>query len=218
MSVSLLVDNDIVIKLAKMDVFKEGMACIGAGPQAVGSLRIMLRYMGVANAANRLKFTSDQAEADRLGAVLQTIVELELTQAEAELAATLMKLVLENGLDLQEGELALMVVAHVRGGLEVATGDKRALRSLPAFEKHWPQLGALRERFICCEQIFKRICAIHGLTRIQAAVRCSPSTEPTIAFVLEKTAAGGSANFMKGLDLVVADHLQDPAPGWLKEI
>jgi hypothetical protein len=166
MSVSLLVDNDIVIKLAKMDVFKEGMACIGAGPQAVGSLRIMLRYMGVANAANRLKFTSDQAEADRLGAVLQTIVELELTQAEAELAATLMKLVLENGLDLQEGELALMVVAHVRGGLE----------------------------------------------------RCSPSTEPTIAFVLEKTAAGGSANFMKGLDLVVADHLQDPAPGWLKEI
>jgi len=218
MTVSTLVDNDVVIKLAQMDVYADVMHCAGAKRGCVGSLKPMLRYMGIADARRRAKLTRSQAEADRLNEVLHTIVELEMTYEESHISVAVMKRVLEAGHDIQQGELALMVVAICRGGVDVCTGDKRALRSIPPLEKIWSDVRKLRGMFICFEQLFKRLCAVMGLRRVRAAVLTSPAADATVSFVYQQTSAGGDKAFIKGMCLVIEEHIQKSAPGWLKKL
>lgn len=134
MTVTVLLDNDVVIKLAQMDAYVDALVAVGVSPAHVGSLRVMLRYMGIADASRRTRLTKTPAEAERLNVALQSIVELEMTPKESALAALVMTQVLSAGLDLQEGELSLCVVAVSRGALDLCTGDKRAIRELPALE------------------------------------------------------------------------------------
>lgn len=216
MSVTQLIDNDVVIKLAQMDAFLDGMQSIGVKPGEVASLKAMLRFMGIADAARRERLTQSKAEADRLNDVLHGLVELEMTEEESRAATSVMKLVLQEGLDLDEGELALIVVASARGGLDVCSGDKRALRSLPALEKLWGAVKALRGRFVCLEQIFLRLCQLRGLPRVRDAVSRSPRADTAIAIAYEITASGGDKAFVKGMRMVLDEHLHKPAPGWLK--
>jgi len=218
MTVSTLVDNDVVIKLAQMDAYADVMNCIGAEQGSIGSLKPMLRYMGIADARRRAKLTKSQAEADRLSEVLYTIVELEMTDEEARVSAAVMKQVLEAGHDIQQGELALMVVATCRGGLDVCTGDKRALRSIPLLEKLWSEVGVLRGMFICLEQLFMRLCGVKGLGRVRTAVLTAPDADITVTFVYRQTSIGGDEAFKKGMRLVIEEHIQGPAPGWLKSL
>lgn len=218
MTVSTLVDNDVVVKLARMDAFRDGLAAIVDGGKA-GSLRVMLRYMGVADEERRLRLTDgNKAEADRLGAALHLIEETELSNEEASTAAAVMKAVLTEGLDLDQGELMLVVVATRRGGLDVATGDKRAIRSLPALEAEWPDVHCLRQRVICFEQVFASLAAAKGIARVRAAVRASPRADETITFVYEQTSSGGTKRFLEGLEFVIDEHIRRPAPGWLKAL
>jgi hypothetical protein len=219
MTVSVLVDNDVVVKLARMNAFADGLAGIGAQAGTFGSLRVMLRYMGIADEHRRLHLTAgNKAEADRLAAALHTITETELTAEEGADAAAAMKVALTNDLDLDEGELMLMVAAIRRGGIDVATGDKRAIRSLPALGSKWPNIHAMRERIICLEQLFGRLAAQQGLARIRAAVTTSPHADKTITFVYEQTNSGGVKRFQDGLEFVINDHIRQPAPGWLKPL
>ncbi len=218
MSVDLLVDNDVVIKLSRMDVFSEGMQVIGAEEGKVGSLRVMLRYMGIADEKRRLRLTQDnKAEAERLNVALHSIVELELTAAESKDAASLMKMALDNELDVDGGELMLMVVALHRGGIDIATGDKRAIRSLPALAELWPPVGSLRDRIVCLEQIFARLSTLRGIARVRTAVSTSPKADSTISYILDQTSSGGPTRFVAGVKLVLDHQIEEPAPGWLKK-
>lgn len=217
MTVNLLVDNDVVIKLARMDTYRDGIASLGRGPGQVGSLRVMLRYMGIADEARRLVHARTQAEADRLAQALHGIVEIELSDEESRAAAQAMKVVLEAELDLQEGELTLSVVAAMRGGMHVATGDKRALRSLPRLEVGWAQLAAMRGRFICFEQIFKRLCVCQGIARVSMAVAASPRADEAIAFVSNRYGSD-ARTFVAALDHLVTEQIEKQAPGWLVSV
>ncbi|WP_031409602.1 hypothetical protein [Thiomonas sp. FB-Cd] len=212
---ALLIDNDIVIKLARMDVFNEGVHAIGYSSADLGSLAVMLRYMGQLSEARRLQLTHSKEEADRLHAALQSITVIEPTDAETRTIAKVGKLAVESGLDLQEGELMLAVIAVSRGNLRIATGDKRALRSLPALETRWLDAGALRRQLYCLEQIFKSICATLGLQRVRAAVNTSPRADETIRFAYDNMQMSGKTAFIAFLDLVIKEHVEKPAPGWL---
>ena len=218
MSVTLLVDNDVVIKLARMDAYFDGMTAVGVAVGAVGSLRVMLRYMGIADEQRRMARTgSNKAEADRLNVVLHSIVEVEMTKEESEEAAAVMAQALSEGLDLDSGELMLMVVAARRRGIDVATGDKRAIRSLPGLAALWPVIEAIRERFICFEQIFAMLCKLHGIARVRAAIATAPGSDQTVAYVYDQTSSGGQSRFVAGLEYVIDDHIRVRAPGWLKK-
>ena len=219
MSVTLLVDNDVVIKLARMDAYIDAMTAVGIAVGEIGSLRVMLRYMGIADEQRRMARTeSNKAEADRLNVVLHSIVEVELTKEESEEAATVMALVLANGLDLNAGELMLLIVAARRGGIDVATGDKRAIRSLPGLAKLWPVIDAMRERVICFEQIFAKLSTVRGVARVRTAISMAPRSDKTVAFVYEQTSSGGSSRFVAGLEYVMDDQIRGPAPGWLRKL
>lgn len=217
MTVSLLADNDVVIKLAQMDVYDDAIAAIGATtPSAVGSIGIMLRHMGRASEARRLKFVDSREEADRLNDVLQSIQEIEPSAEESALATKVLKGILQRDLDIDAGELLLMVVAICRGSLDIATGDKRALRALPELEAMWPRVSGLRGRFFCLEQIVKHLSEQSGHPRVRQAILKAPHADKTLAYVLHHTSAHGASGFIQGLQLVIQNHIEEPAPGWLK--
>lgn len=220
MSPTHLIDSDVVIKLSRMDAFKDGMTAIGVSAKGAGSLSIMIRAMGLSNSAKRLALTrQNHAEADRLAASLHQLVPIETTEEESQIAAVLMKTILASGLDIQEGELALLVVAACRGGMDFVTGDKRALRELPALAGHWEPLNAMRGRTICLEQIFKRLCSALSFVRIRAAVTTSPQAEPGMTKTYEHASVnGGGPTFVALLDLIIREHIESGTPGWLKAL
>lgn len=211
---ALLIDNDIVIKLAQLDVYVDGLAAIGVTPRQVGSLGAMLRFMGL----RRREVTRTDAEADRLSKALASIAEIEPTPEEQKLAASLMKAIIGAQLDMDEGEVALMAVAVNRVGVEVATGDKRALRGLPQLAVRVPAIAALRGRMICLEQIFKRLCQAQGLPRIRAAILLARHADGTLTVAYDALSPEGAAAFVSGMDLVVQDRISSVAPNWLKKL
>jgi len=215
MTTRLLIDNDIVIKLACMDVYVEGLNAIGYAPVSVGSLTVMLRFMGLFEEARRRRVTHSQAEADRLLVALQSITQIEPTEEEAKVIASVSKIALMNDLDLQEGELMLLVIAVSRGNLRIATGDKRALRSLRAMEDLWADISQLRGQFYCLELIFSRLCSTLGFARVRQAVTTSPRADETIAYVYDQTQTAAQNGFIAGLGMVIREHIEHPAPGWL---
>lgn len=220
MTITLLIDNDVVVKLAQLDAYTDGLAGLGVKPSEVGSLGVMLRYMGLVDAEKRLRITGSQEEADRLALALQTITDVKLQQSEADAAAETLKAILESDgdVDVQEGELLLLTVAAMRGGMEVATGDKRALRSLPRLEAIWNAVSVLRKRIVCFEQIFKCICKLAGLARVTSAIRLSPQADKTITFIHSKFHAKGDRVFVQAVDYVVEEQIERLAPGWLKPL
>lgn len=216
MTVTVLVDNDVVIKLARMDAYLDALSGLGLTTQQVGSLKPMLRYMGIYSAEKRLRLTDSAAEASRLGAVLQSIVEIEMTASESQLAAQVMKAVLSAGLDIQDGELALCVVAVSRGQLDFCTADKRALKDLHRLEALWAGLGQLRGRCVCFEQVFGALCVKFGLPRVRKAVQTCSTTDLSITNIYRRSAGEGEHAFLLGLQQAIEDKIARHAPGWLK--
>lgn len=217
-SVGLLADNDVVIALSQMDAIHDALGAQGWQLSDVGSLAVMLRYMGKASEANRMRVMKTQAAADRFAAVLQKIVEIEPTKAEQELAAALMKAVLEAELDMQGGEITLIAVGVLRQRPDVATGDKRAMRALPMLSAKITQVSRLRGRFICLEQIVKALCKKFGLPRVRSAVSQARYADATITAAYDACGAGGESRFMALMDAVVKDRIENYSPGWLKPI
>lgn len=215
MTVSLLVDNDIVIKLARMDCFPSGMGALGRSPGEFGSIFHMLRYMGISSEQRRRNFCSNQAEADRLQAALASIVHVELTDDEANTAAEIMATAIENGHDLDEGETALIAVAITRDKMEVATGDKRAVLSLAPMERLEPRLSAVRGRLICLEQIFYRLAATNGGRVVTDAVRTCSNADGAIKFVAHEYGRDAK-HVAPALEHLVREQIEKEAPGWLK--
>lgn len=211
-AVSLLIDNDIVIKLAQMDVYREGIESIGGKTGHVGSTEPMLRFLARATVTNSLRLTHD--EQDRLRKILVTITEVEVTVEEGQLAAAMMKVILEAELDIQEGELLLMAIALKREGIRIATGDKRALRDLARLARAYPDLVRLTGRFICLEQIFKNICRLHGLARVRTAVVLARHADSTITKAYDVLSPGGASAFRQGL----ANEAATVAAAWLANI
>jgi hypothetical protein len=216
MTVAVLLDNDVVIKLARMDAYLDAIASMGFTEQQVGSLKPMLRHMGRYDRKRTARFTGNPAEAARLYSVLHSIVVLEMTPQEAALAANVMAKVVLAGLDFDEGELAMCVLAVSRGDLDFCTADKRAIRSLPKVENLWAELAKLRGRCICFEQVFGYLCRKAGFARVTQAVQTCPSTDKAITTIYDYTATSGSGKFLRALQLVIEDRIGQHARGWLK--
>lgn len=214
---TLLVDNDIVIKLAKMDCMDDALASIDRKVTELGSLGFMLRYMGKTSEAKRLQLAGNQVAADRLNEVLQRIKEIEPTPAQQQRAALILQQALLAELDLDAGEVGLMAVGVDVAEVEFATGDKRALRSLPRISQMESSLLALKKRIICLEQIIRKLCDRFGLQRVRRAVAASPRADEVVSSVYDQFGSD-SGLFCRMLDLVVAEHVEKPAPGWLKKL
>ncbi len=216
MTVSVLLDNDVVIKLARMDAYLDALSSLELTPRQVGSLKPMLRYMGLYDKSRLARFTDNAAEAARLLAALKSVVVMEMTPQEAALATNVGRAVLSAGLDIKEGELMMCVVAVSRGNLDFCTADKRALNSLPNVETYWADVGNMRGRCICFEELFYALCRKFGLARVTQAVRTCPTTEKSMTRLHDVSVARGQDHFLHELERYVEDRISRSARGWLK--
>ena len=216
---ALLIDNDVVIKLAQMRVYGEAIVALGYRRHEVGTLRFMLNYMGKSSNARRLAFMrSQQGAADQFKIVLDSIQELETTEDEAKLAAQLMRRILLEELDMDEGEVTLIAVAISRKPPALATGDKRALSGVPALALHEPCVTALHGKFICFEQVVKRLCSQLGMPRVRTAIATDRRADPMVTQAYDACASGGQAYFISALDFVVSKQLGALCGTWLVAI
>ena len=76
-ALTLAIDNDIVIKLAQMDVYRDGLSAIGVSPEQAGSTQTMLNYLTAAAHGTKLKLPSQ--EQDRLKSAIHTLTDLVMT-------------------------------------------------------------------------------------------------------------------------------------------
>lgn len=215
-TVRLLVDNDIVIKLAQMDCYDDALKSIDCPADGVGSLGFMLRYMGKTSGLARLRLTRDEAAADRLGAILPKIVEIEPTQDQQQLAAKIMKQALLSDLDLDPGEVGLMAVGVDLEAADLATGDKRALRSLPVMATFEVRLTKLRARLLCFEQLIGRLCRRFGMKRVRKAVTTFPAADGLLSQAYDKYSTADDQVFVQLMDHLGRKQIEQDAPGWLR--
>lgn len=214
--VTLLIDNDVVIKLAQMDAYGDALGALETPANEVGSLGYMLRYMGKGSSEKRKLFMRDEAGVDRLAAILSGMVEIEPTKEEESTAALIMKCALMNELDLHEGEVGLIAVALHRQSPDIATGDKKALRALPVASQTESALLKLKGRVICFEQIIGRFCTRYGIDRVRLAVQTAPYADETITQAFQNFGSKGAAIFNQLLTFLVDEQIASSAPGWLK--
>lgn len=217
MTVSILVDNDVVVKLARLGCFVEGMAALGRKPNECGSIFAMLRYMGIMDASRRARLCPTESEQERLQTALNSMVVVELTDAEVSLAAHFMAHALSVELDLDEGEVMLLAVAMSRDGLDIATGDKRALRALAPLARADAAVMKMQGRFYCLEEIFVRLARTHGQNFVRQAIARSPKADTTISAVFERVGSEQS-KFVQLLQFVMAEQIEHQSPGWLKKL
>lgn len=215
--VALVIDNDIVIKLSRIGTYEDALKALKLRPKQVGSLGVMLRYMGRASETSRMRLAGSKSGADRLAKALRSITEIEPEVAEKSLAATLMKIILLNGYDMDEGEVALLAVALLRGSVDMASGDKRSLRSLPHLARHEPSVTNLKGKLICFEQIVKLLCKLNGMPRVRLAVTTDRAADKTLTQAYDMCGARESL-FIAAMDMVIDEHINGPAPGWLKPL
>jgi hypothetical protein len=212
--VAILIDNDVVIKLAQMDAYADALSALGVKPKEVGSAPHMLDYMG----RKLARITRSQEEADRLQQILLSITEITITAEESALSAQMMKTILQAQLDMEEGEVLLMSVAIKRPETTLATGDKRALRGLPTLAETVPILATLKGRIICFEQIIRKLCEKHGFPRIRIAVLTARHADGTITMAYDELQSGGAKQFMAALNFLVQNQLPTVAPNWLRSL
>jgi hypothetical protein len=218
MDVRLLADNDVLIKLAQLDCFRDTLVAVNIAPKQVASLGFMLRYMGKTSADRQLQLLGDASAARRLGIVLSQVTELEPTLEQQKLAGTILKQALLAELDLDEGEVGLMAVGVDLPNADLATGDKRALRSLPRIAALETRLVVLKARFICFEQLIGRLCAKFGLKRVRTAVTTSPNADKLLSQAYDRYSSTDDMIFVQLMEHLGRKQLDEDAPGWLKPI
>jgi hypothetical protein len=217
MPVQVLVDNDIVIKLAQFDAFEEALALLGHAIGEAGTTKAARFQMGLRNPARRLRLTNgSQPAADRLGAIVGRLAGVETDPAEAALSAQIVKIALEASLDIDAGEAMLLSMLICRGARWFQTGDKRAIRSLPAAEARVPAIVPAKQRIVCLEQIIKGLLAAHGFPWVAARINAAPAADTGITLKLGRAQndAGRFTTFVNG----AIRNLSQQAPGWLSPL
>lgn len=216
--ISTLMDNDVVIKLAQMDCYGDALNAMDLDVGDVASLGFMLRYMGRTSEAHRLRIMKTSQAADRLAGILNGIAEIEPTPQESMDAAKILKQALLAGLDLDEGEVGLMAIALSRGSLNIVTGDKKALRSMPGMAQVNSALLKLKQHLICFEQVLSRLCQRFGYPRICAAVKTAPEADTVARMAVDQYGDKGGQVFLQLMQHLVREQIEVHSPGWLKQI
>jgi hypothetical protein len=179
MRLSLLIDNDVLIKCACYAMLddihppngKEGMvAVLGAAPYVV---RSYLRRLGRIN---------DRPSAlDRFDAYISTVEILEPSEQELALATAIEEAAVLLGLDLDIGESQLCAIAVFRTSPLLLTGDKRAIRGAESLKQEIDVLSSLRGRVVCLEQVVSGIARKIGLLVARSRICAEPFVDRSLA-------------------------------------
>ncbi len=178
MTEQILLDNDVILKVARYSLVDEMLAAIPADDATLGML-------GVGRFVVRGRIERDRRLADPARALaafeelLARTTLLEPTADEIALAAQLEAEASRVDLELDGGESQLVAMLACRACCLLITGDKRAVMAISEVARHLAE-----GRIACLEQLVAQIVARVGSARVRQAVCAEPTADRALALCL----------------------------------
>jgi hypothetical protein len=191
MSQPILIDNDVLLKLARYGLLDEAIALFECTPTDVRVLATA-KYR-LLPAKNRLRFCKDEESAARLEAFLKTSNPLDAGLADPDLLD-----VLNAVPNIDAGEALLFAVGANNRDTLVITGDKRSLAALCSHDSVADVSKALAGRVVSMEVLFSMLTE-YQFTLIQERVRDKPDVDMTLKIVFGVTVPADFESVKEGL-------------------
>lgn len=211
---AVLVDADILIKLAVFDCFTECLRTLGYSIEHCVTLQSMAFSAGLRKRAVREKKAGSGQAAERLLKLLQAIPTIDkLTPDEQGLAAVIGQQSQLLNLSIDGGEAMLLSIAVHRGLPYLVTGDKRAVRSLPRLANVVASIQELRKRVVCLERLLLNLVRDKTFNALEARLIAGAHCDKAVSEALVE-ANSKPELFMKCLEFRIG-LLCAAAPGFL---
>jgi len=151
--ISVVLDNDVLIKGAAYELLKELVQAIPAVEEDIGLLGAS-RFL----VPSRLKKSELNKEYEVVILHFEKLAEkanfIEPTEEESKFAGELEFLAQKKNLSLDSGESQLLAVLKVRALNKMVTGDKRAIASMEVVSEELINIEEMRGKVTCLEQLF----------------------------------------------------------------
>lgn len=181
----LLFDADVLIKLSVLDCYAESVAAMGLQVSQCATLLSMTKSAGIDRQEVRERRAGPGKAARRLYRTLAAIPTIDrLTTEERTLAVEITGVSQAQGLFVDGGEAMLIAISLHRNIPLVATGDKKAIRSLPELCRHVPSVSGLKNRIACLEHLLIKVARAEGFGKIQPRLWAGRSCDTALSNIL----------------------------------
>ena len=206
----LLADNDVILKLARCDLYSEFFPAFGV---TENDLRILITARHVLT-SGRIRKRCDDASFLRLKAFLDSVQDIVTSPDENEMIA------LTEQPRIDTGEVVLFSVCPRIPNSFIATGDKRSLTGLAEASKSHPICSnlytRLTGRIICFEQIVLRILDHCGFEMVRTRLISGRESDKVLAILLGSGLDASEASVRAGLESYI-DNLREESGTLLYE-
>lgn len=175
MSKQVLLDNDVVLKIACYSLVSEILAAItieGTTPGMLGVGRFVIKSR-LGRARGIADVESAKAAFERM---LEEVSLLEPDYSELEIAAELEAEANRRNLELDGGECQLLAILTNRACRVLVTGDKRAIAAMTVVA---PEMAA--DRIGCLEQVMAHLVQLGGVDAVRTRVCTEPGVDRAIS-------------------------------------
>lgn len=196
---TLLIDNDALLKLARYDLLDTALASFGFGHDDVRVLATA-KYV-LLPAKNRLRRCKDEASAHRLEAFLAKVKTITSELADEDKVDALAA-----PPNIDPGEALMLAVAASTADAYVITGDKRALTALSEEEDLQAVHATLSGKVLSLEVLFTFLIEA-DFEEVQACVRRQPAVDKALTNAFGVSAPAPLLSVRAALDSYV-EHLR----------
>ena len=197
----ILADNDIILKLARCDLFTEFLKAfavkgsdVGIFKQARFSIKSRCGKKGV-----------KEGELSRLNLFLDQVIDLSISPSQKYIAA----LTEQIDKNIHAGEAALFASCPLIEESVIVTGDKNCLTGLAeagVADTVCKELcGLLQGKIFCFEQVLLRILDNSGFAAVQERLILGSDCDGGLSLWLGSQRDANEAQFRAGLDSYLAD-------------
>ncbi len=203
-----LLDNDLLLKAAAFSLSGPAKAVFDSKTldcQILSSAKYVLLQL----LATKRAFTEQNKVKFELGALLDSFIELDLSDAELQIAASLEQLAISNNVELDAGESQLLAARISRDQGLLVTGDKRAISAIELLSDHMN----IPEKFLVCfEQFMMSILHQMEFQELRARVCANAVADKAVAICFScNSCCQGEANVIEALNSYIY-HLRKSAP------
>lgn len=180
-----VVDNDILLKVSCYGLDREIFSFRSTDTLETMGVLASARFV-LPHAIKKRRLTGNPVDAiGRLESLLKRTITIEPTSEELQLAGRLENLALHKGLSLDTGESLLCSVAIAREIPLLATGDKRAIRSIESLYNLDQELSLLYQKIRCLEQLVPRSLDKGFSNRLRLAICSGLPVDQTLSICFE---------------------------------
>lgn len=166
-----LFDNDIFLKTCCFGLVDKVLLLL-ASRELHPSILGVASFVVPKSVRKNKKIRNKESTAIQIEKFLNKLELIEPNEEEIILAIKFEELARDLNLALDIGESQLLAILIYRGAALLATGDKRAIKSIPPIVERCDQISGLSEKFICLEQIMYALLFEHSPVELHSHV-CS---------------------------------------------